>query len=96
MGASGPGSPLGRESKKKSPKKKKGKKGGRASKFPAVHVVKAETFDNLEKQRILVELLTASDPASGSDCKDLKPDEIQKKKALCEPYHIMGDVFPAF
>jgi hypothetical protein len=44
----------------------------------------------------LVELLTASDPASGSDCKDLKPDEIQKKKALCEPYHIMGDVFPAF
>jgi len=48
-GASGPGSPLARESKKKSPKKKKGKKGGRASKFPAVHVVKAETFDALEK-----------------------------------------------
>jgi len=45
---------------------------------------------------ILAELLKASDPASGEHCRDLKPDEIQKKKALCEPYQIMGDVFPAF
>ena len=43
---------------------------------------------------MLVVLLRASDPASGAEFRDLKPDEVAQKKALSEPYLIMGDAFP--
>ena len=81
-----------------SPKKKKGgKKAGKKPTDPRL-LIESKTFEHLEAQRVLVELLLKVDPAAdaGKCNKKLTSSEIANLRHLAEPYDLMGDDFPSF
>jgi hypothetical protein len=61
-------------------------------------LIESKTFEKLEAQRLLVEILLKVDPAADADkCNDeLSASEIVTLQQLVEPYDAMGDYFPAF
>ena len=81
-----------------SPKKKKGgKKAGKKPTDPRL-LIESKTFEKLEAQRVLVELLLKVDPtADAENCNTkLTPGEIANLHHLAQPYDVMGDEFPIY
>ena len=81
-----------------SPKKKKGgRKAGKKITDPRL-LIESKTFEKLEAQRVLVEILLKVDPTADADhCnKNLTNTEIEKLRNLADPYDAMGNYFPTF
>lgn len=59
-------------------------------------MIESKTFEKLEAQRVLVEILLKVDPTADADkCnKKLTNTEIEKLRNLADPYDAMGDHFP--
>ena len=81
-----------------SPKKKKGgKKASKKLTDPRL-LIESKTFEKLEAQRVLVDILLKVDPAADADkCNDpLSPSEVVTLNHLVDPYDAMGDFFPTY
>lgn len=61
-------------------------------------MIESKTFEKLEAQRVLVELLLKVDPAADAEkCnKKLTSSEIVNLSRLAEPYDVMDDEFPIY